>query len=171
MNVKHFQQGAYAGVAGGVVFGILMAMMGMLPMIGQMVGHPSVITGFLVHLAISALIGASFAGLFHPLIRATRDGLGYGLLYAGVWWVLGPLTLMPLLLGMAVNWNASAVVAMLPSLVGHLVYGGVLGVAYVWLKKPENSTEQATRHSAQTLAELCMYNSVLRNGGLKEKQP
>ena len=57
--------GIYSGWLGGVVFGV---MMGMLPMIGKMVGHPSAVTGFLVHLGISAVIGPSFAILFDRLV-------------------------------------------------------------------------------------------------------
>jgi hypothetical protein len=42
---------------------------------------------------------------------------------------------MPLFLGMGfgVNWNLGAAQAMLPSLVGHLIYGVVLGGSYAWL--------------------------------------
>ncbi len=32
MNLKSIRHGAYAGLAGGVVFGAMMGMMGMLPM-------------------------------------------------------------------------------------------------------------------------------------------
>ncbi|MGH3449311.1 MAG: hypothetical protein ACRDQW_01005, partial [Haloechinothrix sp.] len=46
--------GAIAGVAGGIVFGMLMAMMGMLPMVGMLIGVDNAIVGFLVHLANSA---------------------------------------------------------------------------------------------------------------------
>ena len=28
------------------------------------------------------------------------------------------------------NWNTAAAVAMLPNLVGHLMYGGILGLTY-----------------------------------------
>ena len=41
MNPRNIQHGAVAGIAGGIVFGAMMAMMGMLPMIGQMVGSPT----------------------------------------------------------------------------------------------------------------------------------
>ena len=39
---------------------------------------------------------------------------------------------MPLFMGMGlgVNWNAAAATNMLPSLMGHLVYGAVLGLTY-----------------------------------------
>ena len=136
MNVRNIRLGASGGYAGGVVFGLMMAQMGMLPMIGQMVGHPSAAAGFLVHLVISASIGASFAVLFHSLIHSKTTGLSYGLTYGAAWWFLGPLTLMPLFMGMGlgVNWNAAAATQMLPSLVGHLVYGAVLGLTYTTLR-------------------------------------
>jgi len=142
MNVENLKLGAYAGLAGGAVFGVMMAVMGMLPMIGMMVGVPSAVVGFLVHLVISALIGASFATILHSIIRSTTSGLGYGLVYGGAWWFLGPLTLMPFFMGMGlgVNWNASAASQMLPSLVGHLVYGVILGSSYAWLRRPKHET-------------------------------
>ncbi len=57
MNLQSLKYGAYAGLVGGVVFGIMMGMMGMLPMIGQMVGSSSSLVGFLVHMVNSAIIG------------------------------------------------------------------------------------------------------------------
>ncbi len=146
MNPRNIKLGAYGGLAGGVVFGAMMGMMGMLPMIGKMVGHPSAVTGFLAHLVISALIGASFVVIFHGFIRGASGGLGYGLVYGGAWWFLGPLTLMPLMMGMGlgVNWNAAAASQMLPSLVGHLIYGAILGLSYGWLGN------RTTRHAEVT---------------------
>ena len=132
-SVKH---GIYGGLGGGLVFGVLMGMMGMLPMIGNMVGIPSAAVGFLVHLVISATIGGSFAVLLDWTGRATRAGVSAGLAYGFTWWVLGPLTLMPLFMGMGlgVNWNVSAITQALPSLMGHLVFGAILGVSYQWLE-------------------------------------
>jgi uncharacterized membrane protein YagU involved in acid resistance len=112
----------------------MMGMMGMRPMIGKMVGYPSAVAGFLAHMGISALIGAGFALVFGQRATGMGRGLRYGLLYGGVWWLLGPLTLMPLFLGMGVSWNLTAAVNMFPSLVGHLVYGAILGVSYAWLR-------------------------------------
>ena len=137
MNARTITLGVYGGLAGGVVFGAMMGMMGMLPMIGKMVGHPSAITGFLVHLVNSAIIGAGFAVVFGRSVSGIVGGLNTGLLYGGFWWLLGPLTLMPLLMGMGlgVNWNVAAAVTMLPSLMGHLVYSAILGTSYVWLRE------------------------------------
>ena len=133
MNPRNLLFGALAGLTGGIVFGAMMAFMGTLPMIGKMVGSPSPVTGFLVHLVNSVIIGAAFAVVFDRTSRSTVSGLLSGLGYGGIWWILGPLTLMPLFLGMGlgVNWNAAAATKMLPSLIGHLIYGTILGVAYV----------------------------------------
>ena len=84
MNSKNIKLGICGGLAGGVVFGAMMGAMGMLPMIGKMAGHPSAVTGFMVHLAISVLIGASFAILFERFVHSTGSGLGQGLLYGAI---------------------------------------------------------------------------------------
>ncbi len=132
MNARTLGRGVYGGLAGGVVFGAMMGMMGMLPMIGQMVGYPNAAVGFAVHMVNSAIIGAGFAVVFSQAAKSLGTGISSGLLYGGIWWLLGPLTLMPLFMGMGfgVNWNASAAVAMLPSLVGHLMYGTILGAVF-----------------------------------------
>ena len=136
MSVTSIKHGVYGGLAGGVVFGAMMAMMGMLPIIGNMVGSPSAWTGFFVHLMISATIGGSFAVLVDA--SGQRGGVGSGLAYGFAWWILGPLTLMPFFMGMGlgVNWNVAAMGQAVPSLVGHLIFGGILGVTYRWLREP-----------------------------------
>ena len=136
MSTRELKWGAYGGLAGGLIFGVMMGMMGMLPMIGSMVGQPTAAAGFAVHMANSVIIGVGFAIVLGRFVSGTPSGVGIGLAYGGVWWILGPLTLMPLLMGMGfgVNWNVAAAAAMLPSLVGHLMYGGVLGLVYVWLR-------------------------------------
>jgi hypothetical protein len=112
MNSRSLKLGALSGVLGGVVFGMMMGMMGMLPMIGQMVGVPTAAAGFLIHIVNSALIGAGFGVVFGRTANGIASGLSTGLLYGGAWWLLGPLQ------------------AMLPSLMGHLLYGAILGASY-----------------------------------------
>ncbi len=136
MSLKSIKHGIYSGLAGGVVFGAMMAMMGMLPMIGNMVGIPSATAGFFVHMVISAIIGAKFAVLLGWVASGARGGLGPGLVYGLAWWMLGPLTLMPFFMGMGlgVNWNLAAMGQAMPSLMGHLIFGAILGVSYRWLQ-------------------------------------
>ena len=136
MNANGLKLGIYGGLAGGAIFGAMMGMMGMLPMIGKMAGYPSAAFGFIVHMGISAFIGATFGVLFDGSIRNVAGGLSRGLAYGGTWWLLGPLTLMPFFMGMGlgVNWNAAAAAKMLPSLLGHLIYGAILGTTYALLR-------------------------------------
>ncbi len=114
---------------------------------------------------------SSFSTLFRRFVNDPSNAFGYGLLYGGAWWFLGPLTLMPLIMGMGlgVNWNASAAAQMLPSLVGHLVYGAILGVSYLWLKGRGNA-HQAAAAQVGTLAELCMYNTLTKDTDLGREE-
>ncbi len=124
--------GVIGGIAGGVVFGALMQMMGMMGMIAQLVGSNSLAVGWVVHLAISAFIGATFAILLGS--RVTGLGLGalLGMLYGAVWWVLGALVAMPAMMGMPVfQLNAMA----WQSLAGHLVFGLILGLVFAALSR------------------------------------
>ncbi|MDA3645256.1 DUF1440 domain-containing protein [Saccharopolyspora indica] len=116
--------GAVAGIGGGLVFGVLMVLTGMLPMVAMLVGGSGAAVGAVVHLVISAVLGAGFglavpATGFRALLVA---GAGYGL----VWWVLGGLLLMPAGLGMPVLQIGATAVW---SLVGHLLYGLVTASA------------------------------------------
>lgn len=121
--------GMVGGAAGGLVFGMMMMMMGMMPLIASMVGSQSVAVGWVLHLLISLFIGATFGVIFGEHSTTYLAGLGWGLLYGVVWWVLGPLVIMPAMLGMPLfMFNSMA----LMSMVGHLIYGAVTGLVYVW---------------------------------------
>lgn len=126
---QHLLGGALAGLAGGVVFGMLMGMLGMLPMVGMLVGQDNAIVGLIVHLLISAFIGAVYgivaARLPAGWIVATLAGAVNGV----IWWVLGALILMPLGLGMT---HMVLVVGEMQwlSLMGHLIFGVVTALAF-----------------------------------------
>jgi hypothetical protein len=119
--------GIVGGLVGGVAFGILMQLTGMIPMVAMLVGSDSAGIGWLVHLVISAGIGASFGLLLGAWATTMASSTGLGLGYGVVWWVLGGLLIMPAWLGMGVfMFNTMAWM----SLLGHLIYGLLLGVVY-----------------------------------------
>lgn len=66
--------GVVGGLAGGLVFGAMMGMMGMLPMVAGLVGSGSAGVGFLVHMVISAIIGAGYGLSFGA--QSTTFGQG-----------------------------------------------------------------------------------------------
>lgn len=121
--------GVVGGIAGGIVFGVLMAVMGMLPMVASLVGSDTPAIGFGVHIVISILIGLGLTVLFgNLLLTGYIRGLIVGVAYGAVWWVLGPLLLMPLMLGMPPFMFDSNT---LLSLMGHVIYGAILGLVAV----------------------------------------
>lgn len=126
--------GAVAGIVGGIVFGMLMAMMGMLPVIASMVGSSSAVVGMVIHLVISAVIGASFGLLLGNRVTSLGAGAIWGVAYGMVWWVLGPLVIMPLMMGMGLQFGAALSGPMMMSLMGHVIYGLVTGLAYLPLR-------------------------------------
>jgi hypothetical protein len=126
---EQITSGVVAGLAGGVVFGTMMHMMVMLGMVAGLVGSESVAVGWLVHLVISAAIGAGFGVVLGPRATSYGPGLTYGVLYGAIWWVLGPLVLMPLFLGMGAFPPIEQIQVL--SLVGHLAFGAVLGLVHV----------------------------------------
>jgi hypothetical protein len=117
--------GVVGGIAGGVAFGILMMMMGMLPMIASLVGSQSAAVGFGIHILISIGIGLGLTVPFGSLLSTYPRGAVIGLVYGAIWWVLGPLLLMPMMMGMPLFMIDTT--AMM-SLVGHLIYGLILGI-------------------------------------------
>jgi hypothetical protein len=140
--------GIVAGLAGGVVFGIMMQMMNapapngmkmpMMAMVAKVVRSDSMLVGWLYHLFNSALFGAIFGMVFGSASVDYRRGLAWGAAYGVLWWILGALILMPMLLGMP----AFAPLRMAPmrmvamgSLVGHIIFGLILGSVFVRLRR------------------------------------
>ncbi len=127
--------GAAAGLVGGLLFSIVMIATGALPTVAGLVGGSSPALGFAVHLVISALVGMIFGLLFRYEAPNLGSGVAWGLLYGLVWWFIGPLTLMPILLGGSLTWSTQAAAAALPSLIGHLAYGGATAFVFLMLER------------------------------------
>jgi hypothetical protein len=86
-------------------------------------------------MCISAIVGKSYGLLFQREAPNVASGLAWGLLYGLIWWFIGPLTLMPILLGGSFTWTTTAAGALLPSLIGHLLYGGATATAFLLLER------------------------------------
>lgn len=126
--------GIYAGLFGGAVFGVMMAGAGMYPMIASLLGLESGIAGFALHFVISAVIGAVFGYALDGMVREGPGmGLGVGAAYGLVWWVIGPLLIMPAVMGMPLF----AVEAQMGSLFGHVIFGMTMGMIYYLLRAQE----------------------------------
>lgn len=140
--------GIGAGLAAGLVFGMMMQMMSaptpnggampMMAMVAMVVRSDSVLVGWIYHLFNSAIIGAVFAWLTGERLQGLSAGIGWGAAYGVVWWILGALLLMPVFLGMP-PFAPLMIEPMRPvamgSLMGHLIYGVILGGVFVMLRQ------------------------------------
>jgi hypothetical protein len=137
--------GIVAGLIAGIVFGVMMqtmtaptpdgGRMPMMAMVAKVVRSDSMAVGWIYHLFNSAVIGAIFGWLFGNRAGSYGAGSGWGALYGVIWWVLGALILMPSFLGMTPFAPLKMMMPVaLGSLVGHLMYGAILGLLFVWFR-------------------------------------
>jgi hypothetical protein len=108
-------------------------------MVAMVARSESLLAGWLYHLFNSGIIGALFGVLLGTAANSnTGRNVALGAAWGVVWWVVGALILMPLFLGMpvfaALRMPLMRAVAM-GSLVGHLIYGVILGLAYARLRR------------------------------------
>jgi len=136
---KAWQYGVGGGVIAGIVMGALMVMQ-MRPVIE--VAIPSMYflsggaAGFTIHVAHGAVLGVVFAALASTQADlTTAKSLAFGLGYGVVLWVVLAVIVMPIWLS-AVGSPANPPLpnVNIMSLVGHVVYGAVLGVVYAGLQ-------------------------------------
>jgi len=134
---------ALAGVLAGLVFGLMIQnVLGRMPAIGAMytLGDPSLSVGWVAHLGHSAIFGAVFAlvatlgpvrELAASRVGAAAAGVGFG----AVLWAVNIVFVWPLWLNAVGLPNAPSVpfVGVQP-LVGHVVWGGLLGALYPSLR-------------------------------------
>jgi uncharacterized membrane protein YagU involved in acid resistance len=126
--------GAGASLISGFLFSLVMLEIGFLPTVAGLIGKSSVQVGFLIHMVFSILIGMSYGVLFLREAPNFNSGILWGMLYGLIWWFIGPLTLLPILLGASFTWTTEAANSLLPSLIGHLIYGGATAFIFLLLE-------------------------------------
>lgn len=73
------------GVIAGMVFGIMMNMLGMIGTIAMLVDSKSNVVGLVVHLSIPMVIRIAFSLLMEKRLKNLTAGLTYGMVY-GIFW-------------------------------------------------------------------------------------
>src|SRR3990170_3105644 len=140
--------GASAGLIGGLAFTWAMQAQGLRAAAG-LAGLPSTGVGAPLELGAAILIGAGYGAIFRYQPFAYAATISSGVLYGLLWWIAGPLTLAPLLLGRGPGWSLQEADAALPSLVGHVLYGALTGLSFYALV----SLYRRARPGAEVVAE------------------
>lgn len=112
------------------MFGVMMTMMDMMDMVAALASSSSIVVGWIVHLAISAAFGVAYAAVAGTRAARTPVAAGIGAVYGVIAWIVGALLAMPLMMGMTPFMLGEM---QMMSLVGHLMFGVVLGVVHVQL--------------------------------------
>ena len=115
-----------------------MVQTGFLTNVASLIRVTSPATGLFVHLVIANIVGASYGLLFRRQSYDVGSALGWGVSYGFIWWILGPLTLMPVFLGTTPEWTADAAASVFPNLIGHLGYGAGLGITFYLMEARYN---------------------------------
>jgi len=123
--------GAFAGFAGGIISSPVMFATGVLPRIAGVDTPFTELRGVMLHLLVSMIVGMTFGLLFRHESPSIGLGAMWGWLFGMIWWYLGPITLLPLLLTGETDWRATAVSALLPSLMGHLIFGATTALVFL----------------------------------------
>ena len=133
--IRSVEWGGLAGLVGGIVSSPVLLITGILPRIAGPGTTFAGARGLLIHLAISALIGASYGLLFRDEASSFGLGVAWGWLFGLIWWYLGPLTLLPMLLAGQIDWRPEAASSLLPLLPGHLIYGATTAFVFLLLER------------------------------------
>ncbi|MEP7286143.1 MAG: hypothetical protein ABI947_10290 [Chloroflexota bacterium] len=147
-NLRALGGGIVGSLFGGAAFTFVMVQVGVLPTIAGILGGSSALFGLFVHFLISVIIGAMYGLLFADQVDSYGGAIGWGTAYGLFWWLLGPITLLPLLLGKEGVLSAGAALAAYPpSFLGHVAYGAITAMYFFWLeqrRKREIAASQGT---------------------------
>lgn len=145
LTLHRLLSGVVGGVAAGLLFGLLMVFKvigrnettlegsGIVPAIASAIGTDfgvyTLMVAWVVHIVNSALFGALFALFVAP--RRYAPTIGWALLWAVLLWGFGAFLALRLLTGTPLLFDRAAMF----SLQGHLLYGLLLGLVYVWFHR------------------------------------
>ena len=130
--------GALASLVGGTVLDVVLFASGSGGRIWAL-GGDSPWLGALASLALSTCLGMVYGLLFRREAPSFGAAVIWGLVYGLIRWYLDPLTLQPVLLSGTFDWSARAAGALLPTLIGQLLFGAVTAAVFLVLER---------RHSA-----------------------
>ena len=119
---------AWGGVAG-LVGGLVSGWAGAATDVDGLLGLELSALGFVFHISVAIGAGALFGSLFRYQPRGYAALISNSLLYALLLWIVGPLTLAPLLIGDAPTWSAIEAQTAFSTLINHLLYGGLTGLS------------------------------------------
>jgi hypothetical protein len=133
-TLRSLSWGAIAGFIGGIVASPIFFATGVLPRLSNSSDASSTLKVLLAHVLVSVVLGMFYGILFRNESSNIGMGIAWGWLFGLIWWYAGPITIQPLLLTGQCDWSTDAVSFLLPSLMGHLIYGAITALVFMILE-------------------------------------
>lgn len=125
--------GIGAGVLAGGLLGLFLISVGAIEEAAQRFGSSSVFLGFSMHLFFSGLMGALFGLFLGRFIKTMRSAILGGIVVAATIWIVATAIVEPLRFGTELDFQSFSTNVHI--LVRHVVFGGIMGMRFGWLKK------------------------------------
>ena len=137
---KYIVPGIGSGVIGGIAFGGILVMTGLMPFMEEIANGNSFIFMF-VHMSISVMLGGLFGVWLGHRVSSPLSGAALGMAYGVLWWVLGPLLIFPAWLNIHLG-----VMQAIQAFWGHAAYGLYLGIVFFLIvRKRETADKPETK--------------------------
>lgn len=126
---------AATGAAAGLIAGVLVAAAmlargveapGLLPSTATALWVP-------IHLLVTTALGCAFGFVYRYRAGAYAATISSGIVGGLVWWIVGPLTVVPLVAGDSPTWSIADATTLFPSLIGSLFFGALAGILFYGL--------------------------------------
>jgi hypothetical protein len=127
--------GVAAGALGGLLCTVILLVTGALQGIQTTFGGSSLVMGAVIIMGVSIFSGMCYGLLFRHEAPDAGSAVAWGLVYGLLWWFIGPMTLLPILLRGSLSWTIGTAASLLPSLIGHLIYGAGTAVTFLALER------------------------------------
>ena len=126
-------RGSLAGVLSAGLLGVMLNVQDQLVTFAAMMDSDSRSNAWLITLFIGLLAGTVFSLLYPRPTEGAGAGLIRGMVYGFLWWVVGGLTVVPLLSGTGLNWQLEEVQHSFATLPAYLLFGAAVSLFYQWL--------------------------------------
>ncbi|WP_270179723.1 hypothetical protein [Alkalihalobacillus sp. CinArs1] len=123
---KSLKASLVGGIVAGIIFGLLMQMMGRMGMVAGLMGSESIAVGWIVHMAISIVFALGFGAAAVFTSKTYLLGVVHGIAI----WIIGPLLVMPAMMGMGTMIGQAFTSGQMMNLGTHLMFSLILAFVY-----------------------------------------
>lgn len=137
MQTRTFSQrniliGVLSGIFAGIILAFALLHFDSIIIIGELVGLSNIFSSLFFYLFLTAILGAIFAVAVCKISKKPIRAIIWGALYGVLLWIINLIMLMAKMKTECLSEGSFLIKPLL--LLGYVVFGGILGLFYGWLK-------------------------------------